>query len=98
MRRGTTQQLTFTLPEEISIDVLYITFRQGNKIVLEKTLDDVKVNGKVIALPLTQEDTLKFCAPHAVYIQLRIRDALGNAVASEIIRTDAEAILKEGVI
>lgn len=98
MRRGTTQQLTFTLPEEISIDVLYITFRQGNKIVLEKTLDDVKVDGKVITLPLTQEDTLKFCAPHAVYIQLRIRDTLGNAIASEIIRTDAEAILKEGVI
>lgn len=98
MRRGTTQELTFTLPEEISIDALYITFRQDNRNVLEKTLEDVTVNGRVITLPLEQADTLRFCAPKAVYIQLRIRDKLGNAIASEIIRTDAETILKEGVI
>lgn len=98
MRRGTTQQLTFMLPEAISIAALYITFSQNGKTVLEKTLDDVEVNEKTITLSLSQEDTLKFCAKHAVYIQLRIRDALGNAIASEIIRTDAEAILKEGVI
>lgn len=98
MKRGTTQKLTFTMPEEISIGVLYITFKQGNKIVLEKTLDDVEVSGRTIVLPLTQDDTLRFDAPHAVYVQLRIRDTLGNAIASEIIRTDAEAILKDGVI
>lgn len=98
MKRGTTQQLTFILPEEISIAALFITFRQNNRTVLEKSLEDVTVDGKKITFQLSQEDTLKFCAPHALYIQLRIRDTLGNAVASEIIRTDAEVILKEGVI
>lgn len=98
MRRGTTQELTFELPEEISVAALYITFTQKGETVLEKTLDDVTIDRTTITLPLTQEDTLKLSAPHAVYIQLRIRDTLGNAIASEIIRTDVKAILKDGVI
>ena len=98
MRRGTTHQLTFTLPEEISIAALYITFQQNNWTVLEKSLDDVEVNGKVIAVNLTQEDTLRFYAPQVIQIQIRIRDTDGNALASKIIRTDAETILKDGVI
>lgn len=98
MRRGTTPQLTFTLPEAISITALYITFKQGDTVAFEKTLDDVSVDGKVITLTLTQEDTLRLNAPHAVQIQLRLKDTAGNALASEIIRTDAETILKEGVI
>ncbi len=78
--------------------MLYITFRQGKEIILEKTIDDVKVDGKNITLPLSQEDTLKFAAPYPICIQLRIRDKGGNAIASEIITIGAETILKEGVI
>lgn len=98
MRRGTTQNLTFTLPEELEIDVMYITFFQGNKAVLEKSLDDCEVDGNVVTLFLSQEDTLKFSAPKNLYIQLRIRDKYGNAVASDLVQTEAEIILKDGVV
>lgn len=98
MRRGTTQNLTFTLPEELEIETMYITFFQGNKAVLEKSLDDCEVDGNVVTLFLSQEDTLKFSAPKNLYIQLRIRDKYGNAVASDLVQTEAEIILKDGVI
>lgn len=98
MKRGTTPTITFTLPEEINIAELYITFSQNKRTVLEKKLDDVEINENVITLPLTQENTLAFYAPSPVYIQLRIRDIGGNAIASDIIRTDVDGILKDGVI
>lgn len=97
MRRGTTQTLTFTLPEEILIDTLYITFAQHDVIVLEKTYDDVDINGKVISLPLSQEDTLCF-TNGLVSVQLRIRDGEGNALASGVKKFNVEPVLKEGVI
>lgn len=98
MRRGTTQVLIFTVPAEIEIDKLYITFCQRGKIVLEKSETDCEISGGRITLHLTQEDTLKLAAPMAVYIQLRIRDKAGNALASDLIHTSAEVIFKDGVI
>lgn len=98
MRRGTTQTLTFTLPEEIAIDEVFITFRQNHKNVLEKGRADITINGAELVLNLTQADTLKLYAPAPVDIQIRLRDKLGNALASEYITTDVEPILKEGVI
>lgn len=60
MQRGTTQTLTFTLPEEIDIAELYITFNQNKGTVLEKSKSDASIDGKTIAVSLSQEDTLKF--------------------------------------
>lgn len=41
MRRGTNPLLTFELPEPITISALFITFRQDERNVLEKSLNDV---------------------------------------------------------
>ncbi len=41
MRRGTTPTLTFTLPKEIDIAEMYVTFSQNGKTVLEKRKDEV---------------------------------------------------------
>lgn len=99
MIRGTTQTLTFNLSETIDdIKALYITFNQNGKTVLEKTLNDVFVEGKHIVLPLKQEDTLAFLALKTVLIQLRIRDIDGNAYASKILKLYVDEILKDGVI
>ena len=97
MKRGTTQSITFTLPEEIVIDTLFITFAQNGAVVLEKTYDDVEISGKVITLPLSQEDTLAFKSG-VVTVQLRLRDSEGNALASNLKKFNAENVLKEGVI
>lgn len=98
MRRGTTQTLTFNLSEPIDIEALYITFNQNDKTVLEKTLDNVSVEGGQIVLPLEQEDTLALSASKTVLIQLRIRDTDGNAYASKILKLYVNEILKDGVI
>lgn len=98
MRRGTTQQIIFALSEAIDMAALYITFQQGGKTVLEKTLDDVVIDGNNIIVDLSQKDTLALKASQTVYIQLRIRDTNDNAVASKVLRLYTDDVLKEGVI
>jgi len=100
MRRGTNPVLTFTLPEAITISALYITFQQGGQTVLEKDLTSVTYDQEsgTITLPLTQEETLLFSERVPVWVQLRLRDNLDNAVASEPMRVDVGEIFKDGVI
>lgn len=98
MRRGTTPTLLFTLPEAISMAGLYITFSQSGNPVLEKTLEDVTIDGATLTLPLSQEDTLKFKESAGMQIQLRILTLKGEALASEYIQCPVGGILKEGVI
>lgn len=98
MFRGTTPKLTFTLPHEFDISALFITFEQDGKQILEKTLEDVEVEGVKITLSLTQADTLAFTAPSDVKIQIRLKDSEGNAVASRVMKAGVDEILKDGVI
>ena len=55
------------------------------------------VNG-IITLPLSQEDTLLFSELEPVWVQLRLRDNLDNAIASEPMRVNVGEIFKDGVI
>lgn len=95
--RGTTQTLTFTLPEEIMIDALYITFAQGGKTVLEKSLNDVEISGETVTLPLSQADTLAFDRG-MVTVQVAIRDGAGNVMRDNANRFEVKDVLKNGVI
>lgn len=101
MIRGTTPTLYFDLPfESNTIEVLYITFNQSDVTVLEKTNSDVGVmlNDKTITVHLTQEDTLKLNGRTNTEIQLRIKTVDGEALASNIISTPTERVLKDGEI
>lgn len=99
MIRGTTPTCSFGLPFETSnIEKLYITFSQDEKEVLNFTKDDCEFEEKTINLKLTQDDTLKLNDELMVSIQLRILTIDGDAMASRIIRTHVDAILKDGVI
>ena len=100
MRRGTNPVLTFELPESITISALYITFQQNRQTVLEKDLTNVTYEQEsgTITLPLSQEDTLLFSELEPVWVQIRLRDNLGNAVASEPMRVNVGEIFKDGVI
>ena len=92
MRRGTNPVLTFELPEAITISALYITFQQNRQTVLEKDLTAVtydKENGII---------TLLFSELEPVWVQLRLRDNLDNAIASEPMRVNVGEIFKDGVI
>lgn len=101
MRRGTTPTNTFTVPIDLSDYTVYISYQQNGKILVEKTGEDLTFNTDgdthTITLSLSQEDTLAF-AVGDVQIQLRYVTPTGEANASNIILTNFDRILKDGVI
>lgn len=98
MIRGTTPTLEFKLPFSTdAISVLSIAFAQDNAVVLEKAINEVEMEADTVRVKLSQLDTLKF--RHAsVEIQMRCKTKDGNVLASKIIKTSAERILKDGEI
>ena len=73
MIRGSTPTHVFRLPISTElIKALRITYVQKQKTVLEKTEQDVTMDGTTISLRLTQEETLAFNAECRVKIQLKV--------------------------
>lgn len=104
MRRGTTPTNVFTVDVELEgAEALYITYRQLNRIVIEKTLEDVTItpgsgkNPETLSVSLSQTDTLRL-KNGTVDIQIRARFPNGEAIASEVMTVPVDVILKEGVI
>lgn len=98
MYRGTTPQHIFESDLDLSeAATVYITYEQAGKTILEKSKNDITFSEGRMSVTLTQEETLKFDC-RFVEIQIRARFADGRAVASNIITTTANKILKEGVI
>lgn len=99
MRRGTTPIFSFTLPFNTDvIAVAKVTFKQGEKIVLEKKTKDCSLDNDVVSVKLTQEETFLFeCKEFAEY-QLRILDKAGNATETEVYREFVSECLDEEVL
>ena len=99
MIRGTTPALQFAFPFELNnVAELWVTLKQDNNIVIDKTVANCELDGAVLTLSLTRQATLKLNAFMPVAIQIRMRTNDGNAVASNIITTSVGQILKDGVI
>ena len=99
MIRGTTPTLEFTLPFElVEIDKLWITFSQNNKEVFTVEKQDLVLGDKTISLKLSQKQTLLLSSNSMVNIQIRVVDTKGLAMASNIIKTPVQQILKDGEI
>lgn len=98
MYRGTTPLNIFTVDADLTTaEVIYITYKQGCQVVIEKDIDEIEVAADKLTVRLSQEDTLKFDY-REVEIQIRARYSDGTAIASNIIKTTVEHILKDGVI
>lgn len=98
MYRGTTPTNIFNVDIDLTnAEVIYITYKQQNKVVIEKTKDDITVTTETLTVKLTQDETLKL-TEREVEIQIRARFSDGTALASNIIKTTANKILKDGVI
>lgn len=95
MTRGTTPELTFTLPFEASeLTKLNIAFEQHGKISLEKTLDDCYLEGNKIIVALSEKDTLAF---ESGFVDIQLRCGIGDKrLASRTIKTTVAGILKDG--
>lgn len=99
MRRLTTPTHRFTLQMDVeTIDKIQITYAQGGVIVLQKTSDNISMDGKTAVIRLTQEETKKFAADKEVEIQVRVLTLAGDALASDIIKVDVQRVLNEEVL
>ena len=100
MRRGTTPTHIFKTSVDLTdAEVIFITYYQGKKVVLEKTKDDLEeLTAEELKVTLAQTDTLMFSVSGGVDIQIRARFPDGAAIASQVIHTSVQAILKQGVI
>lgn len=97
MRRGTTPTITITTDLDLTqASNLFVTFKQGDRIVFEKTLEDVTITETSVICELDQNDTL---ALKDGLVRFQIRATLGDSkVASNIMTANADEILKGGVI
>lgn len=99
MIRGTTPSLTFTLPfDTTNIEVLWVTFSQDNNEVFTLLKSDCVLDGNTITVNLTQSQTLSLLGNQMVHIQVRIKTSDGKALASNILTTSVQRILKDGEI
>lgn len=98
MHRGTTPINIFRTDVDLTnASVLFITYKQNGKVVLEKTIDDVSIHGEMVEVRLSQRETLLF-SEGIVTIQIRAKFQDSSVIASSLIRTNAREILKEGEI
>lgn len=99
MYRGTTPTNTITVDLDLRGMTVFVTYAQGDSVLFEKSNDDMTISETELSIPLTQADTLKLSdLKRTVYVQIRAIDSSGVAVASNIMTTTAEAILKDGEI
>lgn len=97
--KGCTCKNIFSLPfNENDISVLFITYQQNGKTVVEKVKDDCEFTDGHVSVLLTQEDTLKLLNESTVKIQIRLRLNDGSVTKSHVIETYTDIVLKNEVI
>lgn len=99
--RGTTPTLTFTTPYDADmVKDGYITFTLRGAIIIdvEVTDESVTISDQMIAIHLTQEQTLLFDADDTNLVQVRLLLESGNVVASNTVALPISDVLKEDVI
>ena len=96
MIRGTTPELRIrTNINAEDITKLSIVIRQGSEIKIEKTLEDVILDGREIRTMLTEQETLQLEGNR--YAQIQIRAGLGETrIASKVLTVSVEEIIKGG--
>ena len=97
--RGTTPTHTFRTSIDLTgAAVLFITYMQAGKTILEKDLSDCTITSQDVTVTLTQKESLRFKENGLVRMQIRGKFPDGSAVKSCIMEATADELLKEGVI
>lgn len=98
MRRLTTPTHTFTLPfDETVVKKFLLTYVQNGEKVLEKTEEEVLVEGNVWSVVLTQEETKKF-KPGMAQAQVRVLTEDDKAMASDVFQFGVKQVFNEVVL
>lgn len=100
--RGTTPKIRYLLEQDISeFPVVWLTLqdKRGHEVNIDKSRMSFSQTeeGNLITASLTQEETLSF-SEGEIEVQIRAKDALGDAYKTDISKTTADRILKDGEI
>lgn len=99
MVQATTPTFVLTLPETVDLSQaanIYFSLRQKN-VLIEKTGDDLSVDGQTVSVYLGQAETLQLVSG-AAQIQLNWTYANGSRACSNIVSVQvSENLLKEVV-
>ena len=100
MRRGTTPTHKFKLPFDVSSGVkdLRVTYKQDDKIMLDKGLEDCTFDGDNLLVYLSQEDTLKLKENVIIKVQIKALDASDNIRSHEPMLLYCKEILNEEIL
>jgi hypothetical protein len=99
MIQGTTPTHQFTIPMDATVvQMVRVVYAQKDKVLLVKEGDECRVEGNVIEVKLSQEETLLFDEFSSVQIQVRVLTTAGDALASDLIRVPCGAILDKEVL
>ena len=93
----TTPELTISVPIDLREANVYLTFRQGGKVVLEKNESSFRVSEDSIIVPLNQEDTSNF-RPGPITFQIRYVFPDGSSDVSSTMQTNVIETYKGGVL
>ena len=101
IERGTTQDVTITIRGwDLTSSDIYVTFKQGAKVLTKKTMNSVSYANSVstIVLTLSQSETLYFDDNRAGEIQVRWIDASGTAKKTKTAPFNVDVCLYEAEI
>lgn len=99
MRRASTPTHEFELPFDSSMVLRFLlTYKQGNRIILEKRESDMTVDGNIWSIKLTQEETNLFSDKTYAYAQIRVLTPGGDLLPSDIFRVYVGEVLNDEVL
>lgn len=99
MIRGTTPTHEFTLSIDTSLlKCIRIIYAQHDKVVFVKETGDCTLDGEVVRVELTQEETLMLDCRTSVQIQIRALTLAGEALASPVMTESVGKCLDNEVI
>ena len=99
MYRATTPHQVFKFPVEVAnFTQILITYSQNKTKIINKTIDDLTLEGNTASFYLTQEETNMFKPCMPVYIQVRVMTEEGQVLASIIYKTLCEKVLNDTII
>lgn len=99
MIRGTTPIHTFTLPFDVSvIKTVKVIYAQDDIQLFCKRTEDCELDGSVIRVGLTQEETFLFDCKKQVQIQIRVLTLNGDSISTDVINVSVKKCLDYEVL
>lgn len=97
--RASTPTQTFRFGfDPLDWDVILVTYKQGDTIVLEKDQDDLTIDGNTASFVLTQAEANLLDPSLPVAIQVRVATNNGASFPSRVWYVDVDDVLNDTVL